>query len=136
MLLQKALPPCKLQPPSVLHTSHLAELQDTGSAREHRPRSPMTQVPKKLEALIQGKARFHPRLILSLSFRKRSSSPLAVALAPALPLSTELTAASAPLQRDIVQRLGKGEGSTQRRVEEGEGTRREEVQAGRVQESR
>lgn len=98
--------------------------------------SPTTQVPKKLEALIQGKACFHPRLILSLSLRKRSSSTLAVALAPALPLSTELTAASAPLQCDIVQRLGKGEGSTQRRVEEGEGTGREEVQAGRVQESR
>ena len=84
-------------------------------------------MPKKLEALIQGKARFHPRLILSLSFRKRSSSPLAVALAPALPLSTELTAASAPLQRDMAQRLGKGEGSTQRRVEEGEGGGSERV---------
>ena len=98
--------------------------------------SPTTQVPKKLEALIQGKACFHPRLILSLSLRKRSSSPLAFALAPALPISTELTAASAPLHCDIVvQRLGQGEGSTQRRVEEGEGTGREEVQAGRVQES-
>jgi hypothetical protein len=95
--------------------------------------SQTTQVPKKLEGLIQGKACFHPRLILSLSLRKRSSSPLAFALA--LPLSTELTAASAPLQCDIVQRLGQGEGSTQRRVEEGEGTGREEVQAGRVQES-